>query len=361
MTDMLSATAPYAPSPAPARSATGRAWGEMPDAQASMGPTVRQGLGDAVAMNIFQVISIETPVQARYALIFLQPDALKLVPGFEHRWTDIAKEPNAPAFASVLSNIEMTEAYRNPVTRPRVQAQMNALLEEIFWSPAFRAMCFTTALNGADSCHDRVAVAFADMSFALISHKAEKGDYPDPMLLKMGRGMYRSQKLDEIALKKIAEKYARGDAIDDVDEVDIRLAYQSKLAEKLELPAVPPDMRYFASASVSESDLQDAERQIKDLERDGSDMKFLADWKPWQTAMKKRYPEVFAKLVAKIEQDRDWLVMQPDDMNTGQYMAACEKQKAIEAVKFAQVMIEQTKTSLREIPEPVTRIVTDHS
>ncbi|MES2832991.1 MAG: NEL-type E3 ubiquitin ligase domain-containing protein [Pseudomonadota bacterium] len=331
--------------------------------------------GAIANMTQYGVVQVETIQQAFKAIKWWEPEALASEPDVDEKWASIAREPNALEFAGVLSNLESTEAYRNPVTRPRLEAQIDELMTEVFRSPEFRTSCFSAALTGSDSCHDRIALAFTDMSFALINYKADKGEYSLPTLLKMGRGLFRSRALDKIALENIENQRlldqqaaAAGevdapaevsdptgveefpeDEDEGIDEVEVRLAYQSRLAEKLDLPAVAHDMRYFESAHVSSEELDDAERSIREQEHGGADLRFLTDWKPWQTAMQKRYPEVFEALKVKTEQDREWLVFQPEAMTSGQYMAACAVQQTQEAAAFTKLMIEQTKLSMVDL------------
>jgi len=306
----------------------------------------------------YGVVQVKTAEQAFEAIKRWEPESLSSEPAANEQWANIAHEPNALQFAGILSNIESTEAYQNPVTRPGVKAQIKELMAEVFRSPEFRTLCFSTALTGSDSCHDRVALAFTDMSFALINYKADKGQYTLPTLLKMGCGLFRLEALDKIVLRNIEQQSQRYqhalmsgtiNAGAEVDEVEVRLAYQSRLAGKLDLPAVAHDMRYFSSANVSPEELADAEKSILDQEHNGADLQFLAQWNPWQTAMQKRYPEVFEALKVKTAADRDWLVIPPKDMTSGEYIAACKEQSAQEAVAFNKIMVEQTKLNLADL------------
>jgi len=306
----------------------------------------------------FGVVQVETAMQAFKVMKRWEPESLSSQPAVNEQWAKIAHEPNALQFADILLNIKSTEAYKNPVTRPGVKAQIEELMAEVFRSPEFRTLCFSAALTGSDSCHDRVALAFTDMSFALINYKADKGQYTLPTLLKMGRGLFRLEALDKIALGNIEQQsqlYLQAamageiDASAEVDEVEVHLAYQSRLAGKLDLPAVAHDMRYFSSANVSPEELADAEKSILDQEHNGADLQFLAQWNPWQTAMQKRYPEVFEALKVKTAADRDWLVIPPKDMTSGEYIAACKEQSAQEAVAFNKIMVEQTKLNLADL------------
>ena len=120
-----------------------------------------------------------------------------------------------------------------------------------------------------------------DMAKARLLFQVERGDYDQrlPELIAIARGMFRLEKLEDIAREKAASLMF-------VDEVEVYLAYQVKLCSSLRLPLVVDDMAYFKVSGVSDKDLLAAEATVKELEnREFKD--FLLTWTPWLQAQKK--------------------------------------------------------------------------
>ena len=108
-------------------------------------------------------------------------------------------------------------------------------------APELRAMCFNIAATALESCGDRIALGLNDMELCRINHDAQHGVHTNDALFDMAEGFFKLQLLDQIATEKIASCIDRRMRI---DEIEIRLAYQTELVDRLHLPGVGSAMLY---------------------------------------------------------------------------------------------------------------------
>lgn len=99
-------------------------------------------------------------------------------------------------------------------------------------------------------------------------HQASEGAYDSdlPGLLTLGREMYRLEVLDEIAREKVRTLHF-------VDEIEVYFAFQTMLAEKLELSTAVREMRFYGVSGVTEDDLRSALARV--LSREETE---FAEW-----------------------------------------------------------------------------------
>lgn len=124
------------------------------------------------------------------------------------------------------------------------------------------------------------------------------------------RGIARLRQLNDVARADIRQRVAplsqggqglrlRSEIVDnlpgEVDEVEVYLAYQTALAQRLDLPWIADHMIYRLTANVSEAQIDSAYRQVLELgEGDGLVNRMLLDphWRGW---LEQRYPERHAQ------------------------------------------------------------------
>ncbi|MES2832992.1 MAG: NEL-type E3 ubiquitin ligase domain-containing protein [Pseudomonadota bacterium] len=275
-----------------------------------------------------------------------EPAAFRGNPAVETKWIKVAQHRGAAVFAEFLENLFYTGEYRDARTRPAMEKRVIDLMHELYKSSKLRKTCFAIATEASESCEDRVALALNDMSLALVDRLAEKGRYTEADLLDMGRGLFRLHILDGLAAKHVVEqekRYAANPILENkVDPIEVRLAFHTMLAEQLSLPGVAREMKYLYDSKLEPADLDEAVHRITLLENTGAHVKHLVTWSPWVKVLQQHYPHDFADFEKRVEQDRDWLVFQPAAMNTAQYIAAGEDQKADDTADRVRFMVKLT-------------------
>lgn len=117
----------------------------------------------------------------------------------------------------------------------------------------------------------------------------ERGEYDEQLnkLIPLARQMFRLDQLEQIA-------YAKAATLGMVDEVEVYLAYQVKLRDKLDLPLDITDMRFFDVSYVTQQDLEQAEKQVKTAEKNDFEHYLASDFSPWKSVLKRFSPDDYA-------------------------------------------------------------------
>ncbi|WP_448868781.1 NEL-type E3 ubiquitin ligase domain-containing protein [Enterobacter ludwigii] len=194
------------------------------------------------------------------------------------RWQVFGEEDNAASFSSFLDRLSDTA---NCKKDPHFKAQISSWLAQLVQDDELRAKTFSMAMDATSSCEDRVTLALNQMKNEQLVHNAEKGEYDNklPELVSVGREMFRLEKLEQIARDKVK-------TLRFIDEIEVYLGYQNKLKEPLELTSVTAEMRFFDVSSITESDLQAAELQVKAAEN--SEFRaWILQWEPLRSVLKR--------------------------------------------------------------------------
>lgn len=204
--------------------------------------------------------------------------------------------------------------YKNEIARPTFLSRVDALLDAMEISPALRNICLSIATDATTSCGDRIGLALNDMEMARINDDALQGRQgldDEVTLFKLGRGMCRISVLEQIITETILRREATGESI---DSVEIRLAYQTQLAEQLDLPGLSRAMLHFSEARLTSHDIDNAARAVGRKEAETGGLKFLAEWQPWQKAMQRRNPAAFARVEQSIQDQEEAVAVLPESL-----------------------------------------------
>lgn len=229
------------------------------------------------SMSEHQALPITHPLQ-QVITKWLQPDEVNAT---AEKWIEISKENGAGEFSAFLTELGSTVSARN---NGEFKEQVASWLIRLTADSELREMTFAVALAATESCEDRVTLAWNDMQIAELIHLAVSGKYDNklPELVTIAREKFRLEKLEVIAREKIK-------TLAFVDELDVYLAFQTKLKSFLELNTVAEKMRFFDVSSVSRDDLKAAEIQVKTAENDEFP-RWLSQWTPWQKVIERIAP-----------------------------------------------------------------------
>ncbi|EFB2837848.1 hypothetical protein FHD46_22075, partial [Escherichia coli] len=152
---------------------------------------------------------------------------------------------------------------------------------------------FAVAADATRSCEDRVALTWNNLQKTYRVHQASEGEFDSDLtgLLSLGREMYRLEVLEEIAREKVRTLHF-------VDEIEVSLAFQTMLAEKLELSTAVREMRFYGVSGVTEDDLSSA--LVRVLSREEREFaEWFARWSPWHAVLKRTEAERWARAEEK--------------------------------------------------------------
>lgn len=197
-------------------------------------------------------------------------------------WQNFADEAGAPEYARFLDRLRDTVNSGNPQFRQAVIED----LRQAATRPQLRQQYFQLAFEASESCEDRITLTWNGMQTARLNAEVEDGAYDNRLddLVQQGRVLFRLDALEQIAREKV-------NSLRFVDEIEVYLAYQVKLRERLELRHIAPDMRFFGVSWVTEYDLSTAEMRVRDEEETGLADYLATRWQPWETVLSRIAPE----------------------------------------------------------------------
>lgn len=270
-------------------------------------------------------------------------------------WIDCADEPDAQLFAEFLNRLRETREYQLPAYQGMLKRRVNDLVIEMINQPKFRELCFTIAREATQTCGDRVALTLNDVKSAHINFKAEHGRYKIDDLFDLAEGMFKLSILDEIAAEHVIMIKDANPWREQIDEVEVRLGFQTLLAEKLRLPGVARAMLYAGCADISEQDLENAQMRVEHRVARSGSLEFVSRWLPWELAMKRAYPEKYAPVDREIEERRGGLAWAPALTNDQTYIEELKELSQFENEQFAIAAIEATSDYLKHRASKVVR------
>lgn len=149
-----------------------------------------------------------------------------------------------------------------------------------------KSATFMISQGATTSCEDRVSLTFNEMRKARLVADVENGAYDDrlPDLINVARGMFRLDKLEKIAREKVK-------SLTFVDEIEVYLAYQVKLRDRLDLPLDTINMRFYDVSYVEQRDLDAAEASVKSAEALEFSDYLSTEWAPWQSLLQRQDPD----------------------------------------------------------------------
>ncbi|UFW92012.1 E3 ubiquitin--protein ligase (plasmid) [Bradyrhizobium barranii] len=202
-------------------------------------------------------------------------------------WRAFAEEPGAREYGRFLDRLLDTVNSRDPGFSSRVADD----LRQAAIRPGLRAQYFEAAAGASTNCEDRITLAWNGMQTARLNADVEEGAFDERLdkLVEQGRVTFRLEVLDGIARDKVR-------SLQFVDEIEVYLAYQVKLRDRLDLKHIAPGMRFFGAAGVNENDLATAEAVVRSKEAAEFADYLATRWQPWDTVLRRIAPESHAEM-----------------------------------------------------------------
>ncbi|WP_178113604.1 NEL-type E3 ubiquitin ligase domain-containing protein [Pseudomonas sp. ANT_H12B] len=222
-------------------------------------------------------------------------------------WDELEREPNAQGFFEVLEQLSESADYVDDAYRPGLTQRVWRMLDAVAENTPLREELFRMAVN-PDSCADAGAQIFNEMGSKVLVHEAYRAGNPariEASLITLAKGKSRLDGVNEIARATIQGRLAAGEtfqAFDEdgditgtIDEVEVYLAFQTGLADRLELPWQSRDMLFRQMAEVGEEQIDQAYQSILALEAGEGLVNRMIEQGFWRKYLKSRYPREFAQ------------------------------------------------------------------
>ncbi|WP_332767408.1 NEL-type E3 ubiquitin ligase domain-containing protein [Pseudomonas koreensis] len=194
------------------------------------------------------------------------------------------------------------------------------------------------------NCTDSAAINFSYLEVAVeverITSVAGGKITSAKPLLKLGRGLFRLEQLNEIA-REHAAKFPR------FDPLEVNLAYRTGLAKTLDLPSQPQHMRYGSLAGVTQADLDVAQNRVNTAELSPKWLQFMSKQAFWQDYLQRTFPRQFAPVEDKFAPRLTALDEKSSSVPDADYLSQAEIIKAEREQALEAVLTRLTNEALR--------------
>ena len=213
----------------------------------------------------------------------------------ETLWTTLAARGDATSLLALVSRLRFSADYRTGNTREELVERVWSVLEAAGADEELRATLNGMAqepveqVHNHDTCPDGIRMEFNQMELLVHTRQALREipeDNRGPALFRLMRGIFRAQRLDQIARLRAGGR----------DEAEVRLAYRLRWAEQLELPLPPRGMLYRRVADIAPGELDQALIQLQMEEAGAGLQAFAADCDFWVAWLRETYAERFKAL-----------------------------------------------------------------
>jgi hypothetical protein len=210
-------------------------------------------------------------------------------------WQMFEHEENAHTFSDFIDRLVALEFVRESSEFRKHIAEWASEWRE---DESLRKQTFLRAQQATGSCEDRIALIYNDMQRLRLINGLESKRYDKDLsgFFTHLRELFRHDRLEKVAIKRI-EALRRSDEIrrnvveaDQIDEIELFLAYQAKLYLPLQLnEKMIGEMLYFDSARVTQEDLNIVLVETQKWENENFPT-WVAEYSPWQATMARIAP-----------------------------------------------------------------------
>jgi hypothetical protein len=264
-------------------------------------------------------------------------------------WSDLAAEPNSNGFYTVIEKLRQSADFLAG-GEPRLQLadRVWRTIDAAYLDTALREELFVMT-TAPTTCADAGAQLFNNMGVRVLASEARSWSTSAPELhkamVKLARGAARLEAVGEIARADVRTRTGTP------EEVEIHLAYETGLAERLDLPWQSRGLRYRLTAGVTDETIDQAYEQIIGDEQGNGLVDLIIDQKIWSDYLKEIYPGELRNNKTTFQEKADQL----ENLRLAeQQWADAADSPAPERARLQQHM----KDLARQIPVPENRIFT---
>lgn len=211
-------------------------------------------------------------------------------------WDELRANPESAAFFSVVADTTRSKEFGSAVARPALAQRVWDMLEAASESQSIREALFAVA-DDRVTCGDGSSVEFMNLESELLAARALElagTESAEGALVSTGRKLFRLALVDAIAERDVA---ARGPGF--TEQVEVILAYRTRLAVSLDLPVNARGMLFPQQAAVSQTDIVNAGTEVqKEMLNAGKEADFFIGRMFWDKHLRTRYPQELKALMA---------------------------------------------------------------
>ena len=236
-------------------------------------------------------------------------------------WHDLRQEEGSGELFALLGRLGSSAEYQK--IRADLTRRVWEVLAEAAESTTLRRELFDLAADPL-TCVDSAARNFSHLEVRVLLARARrlavKSNEPTE-LLKLARGLFRLECIDEIARDHVMALYEGSElsSARTVDEIEVNLAFRVGLGRSLYLPGQPKEMFFRSIADVSEEQILDARTRVRQSEETAAMKTFIASRDFWIDFLKKKYPRDFTLFNKPFHEQEQQLLTQSPEMLSDRY------------------------------------------
>jgi hypothetical protein len=248
------------------------------------------------------------------------------VPGWgidrANHWSHLVDEPQSEGFLEVLLKTRESRDFQTPgPAKDQLVQRVWRMLDAVYVDTSLREKLFTMAVAPVD-CADAGAQLFNNMGVNVLAYEAHAYS-TDPAqleqkLVTLAKGAARLEQVNDIARADVASRGGNP------DEVEVYLAYQTGLAERLDLPWQSKGMLFRPVSGVTDAMINQAYDTVLSLSEGDGLVDRMLEQDFWQAhlderyatdmqANKRRYQHLSDQLDTLRETQREWVEANSED------------------------------------------------
>jgi hypothetical protein len=211
----------------------------------------------------------------------------------EEAWDELMTEPNSAGFFTLIDKQTRSADYRaGGQLRQQLSDRVWRMIEAMELDTDLRRDLFEMA-SAPTTCADAGAQVFNHMGIKVLASEAyalsTSNAVLESKLVRLAKGAARLGRVDDIARADFASREGNP------DEVEVYLAYETGLAQRLELPWQSESMMYRQIAGVSAETLDTAFDTVTSMEAGDGLVNEMIEQPFWQKYLLDTHPDAFRR------------------------------------------------------------------
>jgi hypothetical protein len=240
----------------------------------------------------------------------------------QEAWHDLMSEPGSEGFFALIQKQTTSADYRaGGELRNQLSSRVWRMVEAVDLDSELRADLFEMATSPT-TCADAGAQMFNHMGIKVLASEAyalsTSGAMLESRLVRLAKGAARLARVEDIARADFAKRPGG-------DEVEVYLAYESGLAQRLDLPWQSTLLRYPELARVNAEMLDTAFDTVMSMEAGDGLVNGMIEQPYWEKYLRDTYPAEFRRNARMYEHRTDLL----DELREAQRAWAGSKEQLI--------------------------------
>ena len=182
-------------------------------------------------------------------------------------------------FLQFISRLKETAEYKNIQTQKTLASRIITVLSKMHENAEFKQEALDYMHTAITSCNDRIIKGLDEIELKALVMQAEK-DGTQEALREIGKGLMHLDALHETIRKEVIPNLTW------VDEIEVILAFEIQLRDKLSLPTQTQTMLFRGCAGVTDERIDIVGGQVLS-QCEGKLDDYLTTWEPWKKHLRR--------------------------------------------------------------------------